>query len=184
MYGYTPEEIIGQHASVFHPDDETEFQKTKEMLEKLMLQKYFFKRKFTPGCHGDQILDELWEDRLGTFVDQVRRHYRDGPSSVFEQIRINNELDTIFSLENIKKIKVSPEIRTQIFTKFKFKNLTKTSANISLLKEIYNTYFGCTIIKPLYRAGNNVDYFVEDIYDEYAQFIRKNSVCLPIEDDD
>ena len=35
VYGYRPEEIIGQHASIFHPDDEQELQKTMRMIEEL-----------------------------------------------------------------------------------------------------------------------------------------------------
>jgi PAS domain S-box-containing protein len=35
VYGYRPEEIIGQHVSIFHPDDEPELQKTIKMIEEL-----------------------------------------------------------------------------------------------------------------------------------------------------
>jgi|GEM_PF-559420 len=35
VYGYRPEELIGQHVSIFAPDDETTLQKTMAMLEEL-----------------------------------------------------------------------------------------------------------------------------------------------------
>ncbi|MBN2109076.1 MAG: PAS domain S-box protein, partial [Deltaproteobacteria bacterium] len=35
VYGYRPEEIIGQHTSVFHPDDDRELQRTMRMIEEL-----------------------------------------------------------------------------------------------------------------------------------------------------
>jgi PAS domain S-box-containing protein len=35
VFGYRPEEIIGQHVSIFHPDDDREFQRTILMIEEL-----------------------------------------------------------------------------------------------------------------------------------------------------
>ena len=194
-------ELLKEHTATYHnvPDVDWSFEEplrdkvfkcTATMLEKLMLQKYFFKRKFTPACHNDIILEDLWNNRLYTFVNQVRQHYTEGPSSIFEQIRIDNYLDSIFSLdeEDIKKVKISSELRVKIFNEFKFKNLTKTSSNISILKEIYNTRFGCTIIKPDYHGTKHIDYILPNIgafdCDTYMRFIRKNSVSLPIDEDD
>ena len=53
VYGYHPDEVIGQHVSIFHPDDEREFQKTTSMIEQLyetgFVRNYLAERKRKDG---------------------------------------------------------------------------------------------------------------------------------------
>lgn len=162
------------------PLQELIFKGQATMMEKLMLQKYFFTSKFYSDTPKDE-LDDLWRLRMVPFTYQYIKHLHN-ENSVFKKIEKLNKLNNIFSLNPIKKIVINEEIREQIFTEFKFKNLHKRSATISILPKIYNTFFKHEVIKKIFGKNNNVSY-TTDIYVEVtSNFIDKYGINIPIDD--
>jgi hypothetical protein len=140
------------------------------MLEKFMLQKYFFKKQFTDESQNVMLrdteinaLEEAWNSQYLFFFNQIRRDLAN-KNSIFKKIQAFNKQDKIF-FDDIKKIKLNDDILQQVFIEFKFKYVSKTSGTKLLLREIYNSYFG-SIIKTTYDENKNVSYIV----DEYANF--------------
>lgn len=153
------------------------------MREKFMLQKYHFKNKFTEetsfvrfdefGDYGDvNCLESAWNSQYLFFFDQIRTHLSKGQNSVFEKIKNHNGLESIF-LFDIKKIKLSDDIKSQIFNEFKFKYINHSSSNLKIMHEIYNTFFGVKIISTGYDNNRNVTYSIDPIWNIWLQFVNK-----------
>jgi len=151
------------------------FKGTATMVDKLTVQKFYFKQQFVIDTPSD-FLEELWNNRLIKFTQQYISH-TNNPNSVFKKIQALNNMPSIFSLENIHKTKINEEIRTQIFKEYLFKKLSVTSATVSILVNIYNTFFGTFILVPVYLANKNVKYIIESRFIEYGaginEFARK-----------
>jgi hypothetical protein len=160
------------------------FKGTATMLDKLMLQKYFFKKRFINK--DDSMIDDLWDLKLVTFVEQHRKHIKLGEKSIFRKIQIINGLESIFDLSSpksiqIRKLNLTTELRDQIFTEFKFKNLHKASSAISIIFKIYNTFFGTPIIHKEHRTKNNVEYWYDDMFESYDEYLMGNCIGYPTE---
>jgi len=151
------------------------FKGTATMVDKLTVQKFYFKQQFILDTPYD-FLEELWSKRLIKFTQQYISH-TNNPNSVFKKIQVLNGLPSIFSLENIKKLKINEEIRTQIFNEYVFKNLSITSATISILVNIYNTFFGTFVLVPQYLENKHVKYILGGGFVGYGagidEFARK-----------
>ena len=79
----------------------------------------------------------------------------------------------LFPLENgLKSMKLSPDIIDRIFDEFKFKYLNKKSPTITILKNIYNTYFGKDIIKTTPNKNKEVEYTCDMVANELIKFCK------------
>jgi hypothetical protein len=84
--------------------------------------------------------------------------------SIFHKIKELNQLPTLIPV-SVKKTKLNAEIVDLIFENFSFKSLSKSTSHLKLIKEIYNTFFGCKIISTTMDASEHVTYEIEnDIY--------------------
>lgn len=196
-------ELLSSYAAPYRniPDIDFSFEKplqekifcgTATMIDKLTLKKYFFKKLFLPDAGSDpsfseNIIDSMWNHKYISFAEQYIKHLRN-PNSVFKKIKLLNKMQTIFSLNPVHKIKLSEEIRTQIFDEFKFKYLHKKSATSLILFELYNTYFCTRIINKRSTSDKNVTYVVDDldltqVYTIYETFITKHLKNYTIDDD-
>jgi len=168
------------------------------MREKFMLQKYHFKNKFVSDaefatfdelCDDDsdssnlRCLEVAWNLQYLFFFNQIRCYLSKGQNSVFEKIKNHNGLESIF-LFDIKKIKLTDEIRSQIFSEFKFKYITPSSSNLKIIHEIYNTFFGMKIIKTAYDDNRNVNYSISKSWNKWLQFVTKYNKEQFVEIDD
>jgi hypothetical protein len=70
----------------------------------------------------------------------------DNPSSVFIRLKELNGWGSIFP-PDIRKAKISDEIKTQIFKEFKFKYVNPQSKVPKMLEQVYNSYFMRQIVK-------------------------------------
>jgi hypothetical protein len=148
------------------------FAQEATMLEKMQLQKYFFKREFSAdGSFEHEMIETAWDNKCTFFFRQLKYNLLT-PTSVFNKIKEFNKLPCIFPAD-IKKTKLNSEIIEQIFKEFTFKFITKTSSPHKILKEIYNIYFTKHVVKTSYDKKKNINYFVEEIWTEYYEFAKE-----------
>jgi hypothetical protein len=149
------------------------------MIEKFMLQKYHFKNKFIPDaetlCFDDSeelVLESAWNNQYGFFFDQIRRYQACGADCIFEKIKVHNKLEGIFCFD-LKKLKLTPEMKQQIFSEFKFKFIGCNSTDCKILHEVYNTFFGVKIVKSEYdeTGHKGVNYTVDPKWNTWLQFV-------------
>jgi len=145
------------------------------MIEKIMLQKYFFQLSFKasaefvkmPADFGDpeeSVLDHSWNNDLVFFFSR-NKFLLNNKNNVFNAIKELNNEEGIFP-KNIKKIKLNKPILDEIFSQFNFKYTTQTSKPTKIFKEIYNTFFMKNIVLSSYdKISKNVKFSVE--YDYY-----------------
>jgi hypothetical protein len=146
------------------------------MYDKMVLQKFFYKKRFTDEGKIDDIIEMAWNENYLFFFEQLKSVFLKS-DNIFNQIMKFNNMDTIFP-SDIKKTKINTKILDQIFTEFSFKFITKTSSTCKILKEIYNIYFGKRIIKTQYDNVNNqnVVYSVDENINAFYEFGKKNLI--------
>lgn len=148
------------------------------MREKFMLQKYHFKKKFNDDAafailkDDVKCLEHAWNEQYIFFFDQIRRHLASGSLSIFEKIKEHNNLSGIFTFD-IKKIKLSADIKVQIFNEFKFKYISSSSSSLKILNEVYNTFFGVKIITTSYDANKHVNYAIDPLWNDWLEFVTE-----------
>lgn len=155
------------------------------MYEKIKLQKFFFKLKFKRGAEEVviQVEDEgpinmlqfCWEKRDLFLFKRFKTIITEKESNIFEKIRLFNNLgDTIF-IQDIKKLKLSTELVAEIFEIFNFKYLTQKSATVSILKEMYNTYFNKELIRTQKGKddGETRNHNVTHVFTEFDEYNQK-----------
>jgi hypothetical protein len=153
------------------------------MREKFMLQKYHFKKKFSDGTsfvtfdefdenYNGNCLEEAWNSQYLFFFNQIRQHLSKGDESIFYKIAKHNELENIFCFD-IKKIKLTDEIKTQIFNEFKFKYISPASSTLKIIHEIYNTFFGVKIVVTNYDNNKHASYLIHPMWNIWLRFVTK-----------
>ena len=163
------------------------------MMDKIQLQKYFFRKQFNHEAtqvnirleEGEKnMIQHCWEERDLFLFKRFKTILMD-PKNIFNKIReFNNLGDTIF-LEDIKQLKLNPEIVEDIFKQFKFKYLTPKSTAIVILKAVYNTYFSQDIIvsrKPASKSHTYVQSFAN--FDEISQKFAFAKAYMTLEEKD
>ena len=154
-YDYSKIENIG-----FKQIDELQnkvFTKTATMEEKLSLKKYFFNLNFRRDADRE-FLAEIWDaQQLPLFEKMTKLRNED---HFFHQIRKLNEWDTIFPPEefDFEKIKINDSIKTNIFENMNFKWIGKQTATTKLMKEVYNEFWGMSLIKSKVDENKNATY--------------------------
>lgn len=180
-YDYSKIENIG-----FKQIDELQnkvFTKTATMEEKLSLKKYFFNLNFRRDADRD-FLAEIWDDQqLPVFEKMTKLRNED---HFFHQIQKLNEWDSIFPSEefDFEKIKINESIKDNIFENMNFKWIGKQTATTKLIKEVYNEFWGMSLIKckldenkhAIYKYSKQMQ-TIENLY----QFGLKNYHYLLIE---
>jgi hypothetical protein len=139
------------------------------MHEKFQLKKYFFKTDFNNDC-DEAMLGRIWDENYLFFFEKMKVILSD-ENHLFHKIAKFNGID--FFPTNFKKIKLNDEITEQIFKEFSFKYVTKKSSSITILHEIYTTYFG-HIYMTDYKKNKHVTYTLYDYVLEYLEFAREN----------
>ena len=73
-------------------------------------------------------------------------------------------------------MKLSDELKKEIFKEFSFKFITSSSSTTKIIKEIYNTYFNKVIITTFYDDNKHVHYTIDDSVHEYYNFAKDNLI--------
>ena len=168
------------------------FDGTATMDEKVQLQKYFFREKFSEEgadvVYRDPlwnfkefpVLEYAWDNQYLGMIAQMERLFQK-PDNVFAKIKEANGLDCLFP-SNMKKLKLTPAIIEQIFVDFKFKYLTEKSAVTKLVQEIYNSYYGLAIIAVETDANRHATYTCDStkwaFFDDYVTKYSKRRVSM------
>ena len=173
-YSYTAiENIDSNTASILNQ----KFMEQKAtMLEKIQLQKFFFRMQFIHDATFEEIITKdgetenmilyCWEQR-DLFLFKRFKTILNDENNIFNKIKAFNGLDSIFT-EDIKKLKLNFEIVAEIFEQFEFKYLTPKSAHITIIKAVYNTYFNQEMIVTKQQKSKNCVHEFPN-YDECVQ---------------
>lgn len=141
------------------------FAQQATMMEKYMLNKYYFKKSFTQ--EAEDMLPDIWDENF-TFFFQRLSQVLTNEQHLFNKIAAENKLPQLFPVA-IKKTKLSNDIKDEIFSQFSFKYITASSSNNKILTDIYNTYFSKHIIKVVYykNSKDNTYHVDENVFDYY-----------------
>jgi len=127
---------------------------TSTVHDQMILKKHYLLKLFNmdkvreekPKILGMPILGFIWKTRL---IDYSMKLLQMQDDNIFHKIAKENNMVSFMVLKNdayFRKLKLSPELRTEICKMFAFKFLNEKSNATALLKEIYNTYFGYRIV--------------------------------------
>ena len=116
--------------------------------DKISQKKYFYKLQFKNI--DDDILAIGWGKQYIKFFDAVKTILNDPENNIYTKIKEFNKWDSIFpSNEELNKVKLNDELVDQIFKEYHFKDLTKASKAKVIIKNIYNSFFGKSIIESI-----------------------------------
>lgn len=186
--GYSYSKIDDIDFSEAEAIEEKCFCQEATMYEKMCLKKYYFNKKFLDDArtavHDEEkflfdtetgelalTMSILWEKNLFFFVDRLKYLFSVG-NTLFHQIQALNKNKTIFPNE-IKKTKLNDDILDLIFKQFSFKFISRGSSTNKIIKEIYNTYFGCFIVNTEYDNNKHVSYTVANDFYKFYDFASK-----------
>lgn len=143
------------------------------MRDKMMLQKYFYKKEFLETANSQEELAEGWDANFGFFFKQLKYVFLH-PDCVFNKIMRLNKTDTIFPAD-VKKTKLDGEIIEQIFTEFSFKHISRTSSHYKIIKEIYNVYFSKQVVMTTYdnNENQNITYSINPLVVGFYEFAKE-----------
>jgi hypothetical protein len=166
------------------------FSQTATMIQKIMLQKYFFQLTFKekaqdvkfggaapspPTASGIaagaevSVIEHAWNNNLSSFFSKTCEVLSQ-PLNIFQKIKEFNNNDGIFPTEDeLKCIALNKTIIDDIFKQFKFKYITEKTTPKKIIKEIFNTFFMKNIIKSTYTTDSkkNVEYETDSDYYNY-----------------
>jgi hypothetical protein len=180
--GYCYKDIPFADKSIAEHIQQLCFAQEATMLDKLMLQKYFYKLEFTDEAKdienefGDNMIELAWDFKYLFFFEQLKYVFLN-KDCIFNKIMQLNKLDnteTIFPVD-VKKTKLDKDILKLIFEQFSFKFIDKDSHSSKILKEIYNTYFGMNIIQSKTDLNKNAVYLIPNdrLINEFYKFASK-----------
>lgn len=147
------------------------------MREKMMLQKYFYKKEFVDTTNLDEdtqtAMARGWDDNFLFFFKQLK-YVLTHPDCIFNKIMRLNKLTSVFPAD-VKKTKLDAEILEQIFKEFTFKHISKSSSSYKIIKEIYNVYFSKQVVETTYdnKENQNVIYSINPDVAKYYEFAKE-----------
>jgi hypothetical protein len=144
------------------------------MLEKIMLQKYFFWAKFKETAQfvkldgdGPELLELAWNEKMTFFFDKLG-YLKQNPTHFFNRLKDVNGWSSVFPECPIIKIKMPSDIKADILKNFTFKRPSMDMKNAHLIKESYNAFFNRNIITTIYDENKNCNYMCR--YEYFNQF--------------
>jgi hypothetical protein len=168
-YSKIPEIDFSQAEAI----EEKCFAQQATMMEKYMLNKYYFQKSFTE--EASEQLDDIWDENFTFFFKRLSQ-VLSNDKHLFHKIATENKLKQLFPVD-IKKTKLSKEVKDEIFNEFSFKYITSLSSNNKILTEIYNTYFSKHIIKVhYYKNSKDTTYHVDEKVHEYYDFAKRTLI--------
>ena len=127
---------------------------------KLMVKKYHYDQLFKSETELDNEKDkkeleylkcDVWDNGLFGFIKGIQNlHHNKFIENIFELNKDSKEFKNGLFPTELKNPKLDKSIIDDIFNKFKFKDLTKSSKPNKLYMEAINTYFKCEIIQSEY----------------------------------
>lgn len=148
------------------------FAQQATMADKYALSKFYFKKSFVADADPDMLRD-IWDDKYAFFFKRLASVLAT-ENHLFRQIAAENKYPNVMPTADVKKSKLSDELRERIFKEFSFRCVNMHSSPTKILKEIYNAYFGKNVIKTETDGSRNVKYTVDEHIDELVTFAKAN----------
>ena len=148
------------------------YAQTATMIDKLSMQKFFFKKQFVDGVN----LSEAWNYRYMSLFANMSKYCK--PDGIISAIREYNKWDDYLpSDDEIKKVKLSQELIDRAFDEIVFHSkISKTSSHIMLVKNILNTILGRNVIQSKTKDKKHYEHFISDrdreMYDLGMNYLR------------
>ena len=140
--------------------------------DKLIIKKYYYQKQFK-----NIELNELsigWDKHYINFFTKMSEIIQD-ENNIFNKVRDFNNWACIFPSDSeINKVKLNDELVDRIFENFFFKDLTKNSTHKNIVKNMYNTNLGKTIIKSKCDKSKNYQLYIDDEIREMFIFACDN----------
>ena len=152
--------------------------------DKMAIKKYFYKKQFKKSCYNEEEIAIGWDNKYIFFFKKLKELITN-EDNLFNKIKQFNNWDSIIpNNEQLKKVKLNNELIDIIFNEFYFKDLHKKSYHITIIKNIYNNFFGKTVINSKSDKSKNYSYTIDDeIYDIYNFGIKNIKIYEPIKMD-
>ena len=146
------------------------FNGTATMIEKYTYTRFHFKLQFrlTPAVEAK--VEEAWDAQWIRLTTQIRE------PSLFDRIAALNSFEGFPS--DLTKVKLSEALLDEIFDKFKFKFINRSSPTVSILHHIYNDFYG-VIYTAGYESVKNATYNLVDGVAEYFSFVKRETCRKP-----
>lgn len=130
-------DIIDVNSSQVNLIENKKLNGTISTAERLQVKKYFFKKLFTSDVSTKQ-LSLFWDNcNFSLKVDKL------AGNPIFESIKNYNKWSSVMpSDEQLNKVKLSDEIKTEIFINYKFKYLDATSTDKKIIYNLFRSEFG------------------------------------------
>lgn len=141
------------------------------MNDKLIIKKYYYQRQFKDKNHD--LVSFGWDKNYIGFIKKINKLFQDD-DNIYNKIRDFNKWQSIIPTnEELKKVKLNDELLDRIFDENKFKDLTKKSSSINIIKNIYNNNLEKIIIKSKCQK-NNYEVYIDDELREMFYFLCDN----------
>ena len=96
------------------------------------------------------------------FFDRINELVFD-ETNIFNKIKDFNNWNSIFPDDkSLSKVKLNSELINQIFNEYHFKNISKISGHLCIIKNMYNTFFNKKIISSSSDGNNNYKSSISD----------------------
>jgi hypothetical protein len=126
--------------------------------DKITIKKYYYIKKFKESAKDNEYLQIGWDNRYDFFFDRINELAFE-ENNIFNKIKDFNKWNSIFPDDkSLSKVKLNEELINQIFNEFHFKNVSKISGHLCIIKNIYNTFFNKKIISSSSTDINNKNY--------------------------
>jgi hypothetical protein len=122
--------------------------------DKIALKKFYYINQFVENT-DEEFLKIGWDNRYILFFNKLN-DLQNEENNIFEKIKNFNNWNSIFPEDKfLNKVKLNDELKEEIFNNFHFKNITKLSGALAIIKNIYNTYFNKKIIISINKGSKN-----------------------------
>ena len=148
------------------------FAQQATMADKYALSKFYFKKSFVADADPCMLRD-IWDDKYAFFFKRLASVLAT-ENHLFRQIAAENKYPNVMPTADVKKSKLSDELRERIFKEFSFRCVNMHSSTSKILKEIYNAYFGKNVIKTETDDAKHAKYIVDERMDELVTFAKAN----------
>ena len=164
------------------------FARCATMTQKFSLQKFYFQLQFKEEADkeivdGEPALESAWNSQLGPFFEAVKTVLLE-EESVFTKLAQANGYtglfppQDLFSRTRIKKLSIPPDVKTEIFKRFAFKNLTPASPPGHIFERFFNLTFKKPIIVIKRDEQHNTSYEISETWNEWCCFIQSFGVGI------
>jgi hypothetical protein len=151
------------------------FMKMSSTYDKVKMQRYYLDKRFVNEAKKTDEMSNVWENNDIGFFEKTRECWLK-PDNIFVKIADENDYQGLFppSDSPISSVKLSAELRSEIFNEYSFKYLTTKSNARKIVSEVYNLAFKQTVIDVKTDKNKNATYSLSSSIMPYYNFANKS----------